>query len=190
MNPIFQNLFWFAIGIVGSVVVIKLIRKKPRHPESETGCQTPIYMSRENTTASSLTVIPHPQGNAKDAFVINVSNLGPLFDSLNKGLKFNEAINDGIIEINNQELMNIWIKISKDHKAVLRILSMWGIRREDEIQFQAQSYHIERYDTLDGNSIQSGKTYKVVSPCWIYTCHDENGKTQKSVLIKGQAKEI
>lgn len=190
MNPIFQNLLWFAVGIVGAVAVIKLIRKQPPRPGGDTNGPITDLIPDKNDNAPIISVTQYPHGSAKDAFLINVSNLAPLFDSLNKGVKFNEAINDAIIEINNQELMEIWVKISKDHKAVLRILSMWGIRREDEIQFQPQSYHIERYDTLDGNAIVSGKTYKVVSPCWIYTRYDENGKSIKSVIIKGKAQEL
>lgn len=190
MSPLIQNLLWFAIGVVGTVAAMKLIRKLPPGRGGDTDAPTPITIPEKPYKAPSISVIQHPVGSAKDAFLINVSNLAPLFDSLNKGVKFNEAVNDAIIEINNQELMDIWVKISKDHKAVLRILSMWGIRREDEIQFQTQSHHIERYGTLDGNTVKSGKTYKVVSPCWIYTRQDENGKSQKSVIIKGQAKEI
>lgn len=190
MSPLIQNLLWFAAGVVVTVAVMRLIRKQPPSPGGDTNGLITDTIPDKNDNAPIISVTQCPHGSAKDAFLINVPNLAPLFDSLNKGIKFNEAINDAIIEINNQELMEIWVKISKDHKAVLRILSMWGIRREDEIQFQPQSYHIERYDTLDGNAIVSDKTYKVVSPCWIYTRHDKNGKSKKSVIIKGQAKEI
>lgn len=190
MSPVIQNLLWFALGVVGAITALKLIRKRPTSCDADINAPTTDPIMAESDKAPVISVTQHPDGRAKDAFLINVPNLAPLFDSLNKGVKFDEAINDAIIEINNQELMQIWVKISKDHKAVLRILSMWGIRREDEIQFQAQSYHIERYDTLEGKSIEYGKTYRVVSSCWIYTRQDENGKSQKSVIIKGQAKEI
>lgn len=190
MSPVIQNILWFAVGIVGVIAVTKLIGKRKRQPidEQDNTETSPIEGCIDKATAISVT--QHPQGSAKEAFLRNISNLDPLFDSLNNNVKFNEVINDAIIEINNQELMDIWVKISKNPNAVMRILSMWGIRREDEIQFMTQSYHLNRYDTIDGQALELGKTYKVISRCWIYTHYDENGRSIKSVILKGKAQEL
>lgn len=187
ISPLIQNILWCAAGIIGAIVIIKLLKKPtPEKPVPTLMPQPEVPVIAEEP----ISVIQHPQGNAKEAFLANIKKLAPLFDCLNNGSKFSGTVNDAIIEINNKELMNLWTKICNNHKAVLRVLAMWGIKREDEIQFQAQKHHIERYDLTEGQSISLGKTYKMIYPCWIYTSINSNGVAQKSVAIKGLAQEL
>lgn len=192
MSPIVQNILWCVVGVFGGLVIAKLVRKTPPPSPVPEPPQPPIEGDSINqpVTGTVIEVIQHPKGSAKDAFLANVKNLVPLFEALNKGEKFNEAVTDAIIEINNNELMNIWVKICKDSKAVIRIFASWGIRREDEVQFHPQKHHFERYYLRDGQSMSESKNYKVLSPCWIYTFTDKDGATQKEVVIKGVAIEI
>lgn len=192
MTPIVQNIIWCVVGVFGGLVIAKLIRKT-LPPSKEP--QQPQFPIEEKTITQpmankAIDVIQCPNGSAKKAFLANVMNLAPLFESLNKGEKFNETVNDAIIEINNNELMNIWVKICKDPKAIIRIFASWGIRCEDEVQFQPQKHHFERYKLPNGQSIIEGNNYKVLSPCWIYTFIDNDGTTHKDVVIKGVATEI
>lgn len=64
---------------------------------------------------------------------------------------------------------------------------MWGIKKEDEKQFQTQPYHKERYLTSDGSVPEDGAIYKVTSPCWLLTVTGERGVCSKSVIFKGRA---
>ncbi len=189
VSLLIQNILWCAAGIVGAVFVTKLIRRKPdSKPITDAPAKPRIPRSTDNTDV--INVIHHPEGSAKDAFVANIANFTSLFEALNTGAKLSEAINDAVIEINNKDLMEMWVKICKDHKAILRILAMWGIKREDEIQFQAQKHHVDRYMLIQGQVINLNKVYKVITPCWIYTSTDNNGIVHKSVAIKGLAQEI
>lgn len=192
MTSIVQNIIWCVVGVFGGLVIAKLIRKTPptshdpQLPQSSLGTK-PI---KQPMSTQVIDVIQCPNGSAKEAFLANVKNLAPLFEALDKGEKFDETITDAIIEINNNDLMNIWVKICKNPNAVLRILASWGIRREDEVQFKPQKHHFERYKLNNGQSLIEGYNYKVLSPCWIYTFIDNDGATHKEVVIKGVAVEV
>lgn len=192
MTPIVQNIIWCLVGVFGGLVIARLIRKTASPLQDHQLPQSPKEGEpmTQLITHNAINVIQYPNGSAKEAFLANVKNLTPLFDTLNKGGKFNEAVNDAIIEINNNELMNIWVKICKNPNAVLRIFASWGIRREDEVQFQPQKHHFERYKLHNGQSIIEGNNYKVLSPCWIYTFIDNDGVIHKEVVIKGVAIEV
>lgn len=195
MTPIIQNVIWCVVGVFGGLIIAKLIRTKTPQSQEPTAIKKTLQPVKEEKTKQyrddqPIDVIRHPEGSAKDAFIANVKNLTPLFEALNKGDKFSEVVNDAIIEINNNELMNIWVKICKDPKAIIRIFASWGLRCEDEVKFQPQKHHFERYNLNNGQSITEGKNYKVLSPCWIYTFIDKDGATHKDVIIKGEAAEI
>lgn len=192
MTPIVQNIIWCVVGVLGGLVIAKLIRKEPPAIQNPQPPQPPMESESitKIKTNHAIDVKQHPNGSAKEAFLANVKNLTSLFETLNKGEKFSETVNDAIIEINNNELMNIWVKICKNPNAVIRIFASWGIRREDEVQFQSQKYHFERYKLYNGQSIIEGNNYKVLSPCWIYTFIDKDGATHKEVVVKGVAIEV
>lgn len=182
MSQFFQSILWCAAGVIGTVVIIKLFKTK-----SSDGRRAPQPITRISNSHEPIKVVPYPSGSAKEAFLANVSNMAPLFDALNKGEEFNENVNDAIIEINNIDLMNLWTKICNDHKAIIRILASWGIKKEDEIKFYPQNHHIDRYKTNTGQPIKFDQTYKVLEPCWIWTSVNKDGSHIKTVIKKSIA---
>lgn len=182
MSPTLVNILYFLLGATFTLLSLVIIRRKSiRRRSDSVSTQSPLPCAR------SLCVTPHPAGSAREALLANLIGLQPLFTALEQNLTPIPEISDAIIEINNPELMALWVKISKNPESIKRVFAMWGIKKEDEMQFQTQPHHKERYQTSDGGVPEDGAIYKVTSPCWILTETDKRGVSSKSVIFKGRA---
>ena len=187
IEDMLYNLLWFGAGVCATLIATKLKKTDSKATADNEDKPQPRILPEPKV----IQVAKHPQGTAKEAFIANVSKFTQLFESLSKDENPPSQINEIIVGINNKELMDIWSKIHKNNAAILRILAMWGIRKEDEMKFLAQPYHLERYDVInDSSTIIEGMNYTVLSPCWLLTITNENGIGVKQVVKKGSVKAI
>ena len=87
-----------------------------------------------------------------------------------------------IVDINNDELTNIWKKASKKVDYVLRIFGMWGLKPEYCTSFVANGIEMGMYETINGEAIIKGHKYFVKTPCWILT---DDAQSKKTIVLKG-----
>lgn len=187
IEDMLYNLLWFGAGVCATLIATKLRKAEPQ----ATADNEDRTQSKTLPEPKAIQVSKHPQGTAKEAFIANVGKFIQLFESLSKDESAPAQVNEIIVSINNRELMDIWSRIHKNNAAILRILAMWGIRKEDEMKFLAQPYHLERYDVInDSSTLIEGMNYKVLSPCWLLTITNENGVGTKQVVKKGSVKAI
>lgn len=142
MNISIQSIFWCVVAIICIIVIVKVLKQR-HHVENSTAKyekSLDVVCTDENNI-SPIDVVRHPNGSAREALLANIGPLTPLFEALNDGEIFNDVVNDAIVKISNEELMNLWVKICNNRSAIIRVLASWGIRREDEIQFQPQKHH-------------------------------------------------
>lgn len=181
MHTATLNILFFLLGATCALLALLIVRRSLRKRSDSVSTLSPSACTR------SLSVIPHPAGSAREALLANLIGLQPLFTALEQNMTPMPEVSDAIIEINNPELMALWVKISKNPESIKRVFAMWGIKKEDEMQFQTQPHHKERYQTSDGGVPEDGAIYKVTSPCWILTETDKRGVSSKSVIFKGRA---
>ncbi len=179
MTSILLNILFFLLGVVVTLFALAIVKRNRRRGVAI----EPAYQSR-------IPVSIHSRGTAREAFMANIDSLSPLLRSLESEQPVPSVINDAIIEINNQELMAIWVRIASSPSAVRRILAMWGIKMETEIKFRTLPHHLDRYVTDDGGQPQSGHTYSVTSPCWILTDRDNEGRILQKVILKGKVRKL
>lgn len=123
---------------------------------------------------------------AKVAFLNNITRFVPKLNTLCDGTYNSSDWTEDIIDINDENLMAFWKKIHMDNKAILRVLSGWGLKPEMCSSFMCLAAHKELYTKADGTLIEVGKNYNVIKQCWILTEVDADGKTAKRVLVKGE----
>lgn len=132
------------------------------------------------------TAKPINQMAAKSAFLKHVNQFAPRLNSLCDGTYKGSDWVDEIIEINDQDLIELWKKIHNESKAILRVLSGWGLKPEMCMSFVCMETHKNLYATANGLPMEIGKTYNVTKQCWILTTANAEGKNIKSVLVKGE----
>lgn len=119
---------------------------------------------------------------AEISFTDNLNKFKPLLRGVYRNVIANkEDWTFLIVSINNDELTSMWRAAINRPDLWVTYLQTFGLQIDLLDSFEALEEYKEMYDTEDGTPLQIGKTYKVVSNCWIYT--DENN--QKSVALKG-----
>ncbi len=129
-------------------------------------------------------VVPSPNVPAKDAILLNIDNLVPLLDGVEDGTLDIDAWSDAIISINNEELISIWKKVYKKPELWLHLLSSWGITYDNCMQFIASEYRKNLYESIDGEVLVEGQTYKVIKGTWILTSLEGSKKFCAKVRLK------
>lgn len=120
--------------------------------------------------------------SAKEAFVGNVNKFVPNLNTLLDGTYNSSQWTEIIVDINNDELTNLWKRANKKSDNVLRIFGMWGLKPEYCTSFVATEKDKEMYETINGESIIKGHKYVVKSPCWILT---DDTQSKKTIVLKG-----
>lgn len=128
---------------------------------------------------------PLNQMAAKTAFLNNINRFVPRLNSLCDGTYNGNDWIDDIVDINDDDLMFLWKKIYNDSKAIVRILSAWGLKPEMCTSFVCMDAHKDLYTLVDGAAIEVGKQYVVKQQCWILT-KNSNGESVKKVIVKGK----
>ena len=122
--------------------------------------------------------------SAKDACVSNIANIIPLLEDLT-GDSFNGDKCDGLIlSLNSAELCGIWAKIKTKPESVLRVLAFWGFKPELCSSFVCTGNEEQMYKEENGDELEIGARYNVLSKPWLFT----DGDGVKKVIIKGRAK--
>lgn len=185
-----NNLVWVWIGIGVGVVAIGTIiygstKKGKNYKEANNESKD---QSQDNTQPyrPSREVGATP---AKEVFIKNIDKFQSLWDALAKEEKVPNDINEVVIGLNNAELTNYWIKLSKNPTALKRILATWGISDVPCLSFTGMKSHTDLYTLGNGSPISEGVKYEVTSPCWLLTTtNKETNVTEKKVIKKGIVK--
>lgn len=189
MNPLVQNVLWCIAGIVGVVVVVKLLRSKGSQ-------ERPSGSDNSKLLPDSSKVPPAPsvaEGknvvsklSAKEAFLHNVDKFEHILPQLNDKLNI-ESWSEQIIDINNPQLIELWKRCLKNVGVWKQMLSSWGLRQDTCKTFTYLDKYANMYDVADGKSPEDGCKYRVIDGCWILT-NDNNG--EKRVIRKGLIEKI
>lgn len=125
-----------------------------------------------------------PGKPAQQAFLENLPCFVPLLNGLINETTSKEMWgnwSDLIVTINNNELTALWQKAVVKPAVWLRILASWGLSYDPCVEFTGIKGREELYDDVNGQPIEIGKKYKVITPVWILTTSE--GK--KQVIKKG-----
>ncbi len=158
---------------------IQLVLVKPEQSGEKTSTRV------EDNSRTKLVSPPFiPTRPASDVFIENLQRFRPLLKGLDKKEIDKSAWSDLIVDINNQELVEIWKKVINNMDAWLRVLASWGLTYDSCAEFVYVKGREELYDCENGEPFVSGNKYVVINPCWILTKHDG----EKKVIEKGLAK--
>ena len=133
-------------------------------------------------TPKPAPVEPSKKMSAKEAFVENVKKFVPNLNTLLDGTYNSSQWTEIIVDINNDELTNLWKRANKKSDNVLRIFGMWGLKPEYCTSFVATEKDKEMYETINGESIIKGHKYVVKSPGWILT---DDTQSRNTIVLKG-----
>ena len=164
-----------AVAAGALVVVVKKGIRKAGAKESHE------KIRKEDTSGPNLVL-------ARKAFLNHIDDFSNLFFSLESGADVNKWT-EVIITINDKDLTNLWLKCIKMqdvNKKWMQILASWQVKRDTCKSFTClTSSNIASYTLPDGSTLLMDKKYEVVTPCWVYTFEDEDGKTIKQIISKG-----
>lgn len=133
-------------------------------------------------TPKPAPVKPSKKMSAKEAFVENLDKFVPKLNTLLDGTYNSSQWSEIIVDINNDELTNLWKRANKKVDNVLRIFGMWGLKPEYCTSFVATEKDKEMYETLNGEAVIKGHKYVVKTPCWILT---DDTQSKKTIVLKG-----
>ena len=166
---------------------------KVRSKAEISALQSQLNAAKGQETGGKKPVTPKPapaekpyknenKQSAKEAFVENVKKFVPNLNTLLDGTYNSSQWTEIIVDINNDELTNLWKRANKKSDNVLRIFGMWGLKPEYCTSFVATENNKEMYETINGESIIKGNKYVVKSPCWILT---DDTQSKKTIVLKG-----
>lgn len=192
MNPFIQNALWFATGIVVAIVFIKYkkgpcVKKSEEDLTSDTS-NTPLEVnSGHNDGQTDEPSALRPKWTpAEIAVKDNLKKIIPLLDGVSQdGISNMDKWKEIIVSINNEDLTDMWKSAINRPNLWITYLQTFGLQRDLTAEFTCISEYRDMYSTEDDSELQDKKTYKVITPCWIYTDNDNN----KEVVLKGVVKE-
>lgn len=166
---------------------------KVRSKAEISALQSQLNAAKGQETGGEKPVTPKPapaenpyknenKQTAKEAFVENVKKFVPNLNTLLDGTYNSSQWTEIIVDINNDELTNLWKRANKKSDNVLRIFGMWGLKPEYCTSFVATEKDKEMYETLNGEAVIKGYKYVVKSPCWILT---DDTQSKKTIVLKG-----
>lgn len=170
---------------VGLLALVKFTNKtKTKNTKGQAKANTihptPKYSEADLSKATKQTKA------AKTSFLENIDRFTPMLTSLSDG-SFNASDwTETIVDINNDELTQYWIKANKSADSLCRLLASWGIKSDNCTSFRAMDIHREMYKQVDGSETELGKTYSVVRNCWIMTDSDNTNKVIVFGIVKAQ----
>lgn len=125
---------------------------------------------------------------AKKAFLEHLDDFSNLFPLLESGVEINKWT-ETIITINDKDLTNLWakyVKLQEVNTKWIQLLASWQVKRDTCKSFTClTNSNIASYILPDGSTLLMDVKYKVITPCWVYTFEDEQGKTNKRIVSKG-----
>ena len=175
------SILWIGLAAIVLIFIIYLISKTRAASPTSPNSSSQKESGEEITLSDAVT-------SAKDAFVRNINLFVPLIDELSTGRVDVNKWSDAVISTDSNNLLSVWRKYLKNVSLWENQLASWGIKRDLCVAFVAMEYHKEFYEDKDGQELQLGIKYQVVSSCWIQTISDTNGNCSKKVVKKGIVK--
>ena len=142
--------------------------------------------SRETTIDPDRYIKSNPSTpKAKQAFIENIEKLMPFVNGVTEITIDKSGLTDAIISINDEDLTALWKQMINRTELWVNQMAAWGVAPDARKGFTAMAKHKDLYTTKNGNELQLGQKYNVLSACWLYTTTDSNGTTMKKVVKKG-----
>lgn len=162
-------------------------REQPQQQASQQP-QQPLQQPQQQQPSQEPYIKENPNTpQAKVAFLNNLSRLMPFFSGVSEIKIDRENLTDVIIDINDEDLTGLWNKMVNRPELWINQMAAWGVAPDTRQEFMAMEKHLELYSTKQGEAIEIGKQYKVLSACWILTTTDDKGASTKKVVKKGIA---
>ncbi len=184
-------------SVIVGACIYNYLRGVNSKAKNTTSCQPETPKPKPQVATSIAPVKDEPrkkfnQVAAKNACLNNIDRFAPLLHSLVDGTYSQPSIqaqwNDLIVDINNQDLIDMWHLMRKSDSTIKQVLAQWGLTSDTCTNFDCMDFHKSIYATESGQSLMTGKHYTVLSPCWILTSNSDNGAAQKIVVKKGIVK--
>ena len=173
--------------VLTAVAIVVYLVKKVRGKKRLVSNNEKDIVSRSISTPT----IPQPskprmvQKSARVAFIENIDRFNNLFPTLVDGTFNASEWTDLIIDINNDELTQIWTKVHKSVDSWVRILASWGVKSDNCNMFKAMEHHKSMYKLSTGDELEVCCSYKVMQGCWIITTEND-----KRVLFWGKVEKV
>lgn len=118
-----------------------------------------------------------PAGNAKEQFIRNKDKFFGIYENLYLVVKACQEdsqcnLNDWNTRISllqdAKDLQAYWTSVRERPAEFLAFVRDCGVQRDQSQSIVATEQTRYRYFLLDGSPVETGKTYKVMQPCWTY----------------------
>lgn len=125
---------------------------------------------------------------AKKAFIAHLDDFSKLLPTLLKGFNVNDWTG-AIVSVNNKDLTELWKKyvtLGETSSKWMQLLASWQIKSDTCKSFTCVTNdNISAYSLPDGGTLTINTKYKVITPCWVHTYEDNQGKAKKQIITKG-----
>lgn len=125
---------------------------------------------------------------AKKAFIIHLNDFSKLLPTLLEGFNVNDWTG-AIISVNDKDLTELWKKyvtLGETSAKWMQLLASWQIKSDTCKSFTCVTNdNVSAYGLPDGGKLTMDVKYKVISPCWVHTYEDNQGKVKKQIITKG-----
>lgn len=182
MSTLIQIILCCTAGLIGIIVVLKLLSKRDPDGQNITSSQANGHHGIDDPMpCQNGKSVLEPTQSARDAFLYNVDKFGSILPQLNNSLNI-EYWTEQIVDINNPQLTALWQHCLKNITVWKQMLSSWGLRQDTCKSFTYLDKYANMYETADGYDPEVDCKYRVIDGCWILT-DDNTGN--KRVIKKG-----
>lgn len=200
MSPVIQNILWFAAGFTLAVICVRRTKKRPIVNQGEKSDYlspieiTPVQEARQEAKQKTNKEFNekvkediHEEKIWKPAIVAVREHLDEIFPLL-RGVSFTKIDNmedwkNLLISIHNDDLIEMWKDVIARPNLWITYLQTFGIQQDLTSEFTYVPEYDEMYSCI-GDDFNTGDTYSVISPCWIYT----DAENHQTVALKGKVK--
>lgn len=183
------NLLWIGgtIVVVGAFFYFKKNINDGKDEKGKTGNpkQPPVTLLPPVISQSPL---PSNPIKAKKAFTAHLNDFAKLLPTLLKGFDIN-AWTGAIVSVDDPDLMGLWKKyvdLEETPAKWMQLLASWQVKCDTCKSFTcATNDNLFAYGLPDGSELTMNTKYKVISPCWVHTYEDAQGKVKKNVVTRG-----
>lgn len=177
------NLLWIGgtIVVVGAFFFIKKSISDGKDKKVKTG-------NSEQSPVNFQPPLPSNPIKAKKAFTAHLNDFAKLLPTLLKGFNINDWTG-AIVSVGDPDLMGLWKKyvdLEETPAKWMQLLASWQVKCDTCKSFTcATNDNLFAYGLPDGSELTMNTKYKVISPCWVHTYEDAQGKVKKNVVTRG-----
>ena len=125
---------------------------------------------------------------ARKAFITHLNDFSKLLPTLLEGFNVNDWTG-AIVSVNDENLTKLWkkyVKLDETATKWMQLLASWQVKSDTCKSFTCVTDdNISAYGLPDGGKLTMNTKYKVISPCWVHTFEDNQGKVKKQIITKG-----